>query len=471
MWLIQSIALVILSAFVAQANHGNMASSNEQILDELVNQLLDKMVDRMFHGIVNPVSHTPFKPWWPVAHARVPISAWQLPASRFHIPNSHSSLRFSASSHSSHSFGGQNVIATKAAAAEAVFDDKELDAALKSFSNLVDGDSKQVGDWNMDALRSVYKEKAHTTHKIWQETEKGADELAGILGGPDDTAFRKVFTRVLEGGHWDDALKAVASREGKPWAVLVTGVNGIRKTTSIYSPWFKDVLREALGSQYDGPIDSLPTGANTFFRQLDYIVATLANEEFRQLYYIKNVDEYASKKDAIFSRYRKAAEMVGILLVKAAKEKGLNVMVESSGRDIAMFEYVDYCFSDEQYRKLVVHFTVNDIAFAEKSVEKRMEGEMLAGQTALKSLLEDSSSSGAAASLALVEANAGGPYGPAVLKSVQKDSDAVAARVAKGEDTDAGKGWLKAKIVINASEGDWTAQAESSDKKYPFTRK
>ena len=28
--------------------------------------------------------------------------------------------------------------------------------------------------------------------------------------------------------------------------MLVTGVNGIRKTTSVHQPWFADVLREAL---------------------------------------------------------------------------------------------------------------------------------------------------------------------------------------------------------------------------------
>ena len=32
----------------------------------------------------------------------------------------------------------------------------------------------------------------------------------------------------------------------KPWVVLVTGVNGIRKTTSVYQPWFKKALAAAL---------------------------------------------------------------------------------------------------------------------------------------------------------------------------------------------------------------------------------
>lgn len=33
-----------------------------------------------------------------------------------------------------------------------------------------------------------------------------------------------------------------------------------------------------------------------------------------------------------------------------------------------MFKYVDHFFPDEEYNKLVVHFTINDIAFAEVSL-------------------------------------------------------------------------------------------------------
>ncbi len=48
----------------------------------------------------------------------------------------------------------------------------------------------------------------------------------------------------------------------------------------------------------------LPTGSNCFFRQLDYVVATLANDEFKALYELRDehVAAYAELKDAIFSR-------------------------------------------------------------------------------------------------------------------------------------------------------------------------
>ena len=32
----------------------------------------------------------------------------------------------------------------------------------------------------------------------------------------------------------------------KPWVVLVTGVNGIRKTSSVHQPWFPQLLSEAI---------------------------------------------------------------------------------------------------------------------------------------------------------------------------------------------------------------------------------
>lgn len=106
---------------------------------------------------------------------------------------------------------------------------------------------------------------------------------------------------------------------------------------------------------------------------------------------------------------------------------------------------------------------INDIAFAERSVEKRMKEEQLAGQAALELLNQGSTSP--SASLALVKVNAGGSQGPSVLKSIEKASDQVAELVSKGE---VGKGWLKAKIVVNASEGVWTAQADGSDEAYQF---
>ena len=58
-----------------------------------------------------------------------------------------------------------------------------------------------------------------------------------------------------------------------------------------------------------GPMSG--AGSDSFFRQLDYMVATLANEECRRLYTVKDVKLYAALKDSIYARYRMLAEMLG----------------------------------------------------------------------------------------------------------------------------------------------------------------
>ena len=82
-------------------------------------------------------------------------------------------------------------------------------------------------------------------------------------------------------------------------------------------------------------------------------------------------------------------------------------MVETSGRDIGMFEYIDHFFPGDEYNKLLVHFAINDVSFAETSVDRRMEKEMSDGQLALERLKDGSGST-----LGIIAANAGGPYVP-----------------------------------------------------------
>jgi hypothetical protein len=132
--------------------------------------------------------------------------------------------------------------------------------------------------------------------------------------------------------------------------VLVTGVNGIRKTTSVYQAWFKHALALAL-DDFDGDEEDLPGGGDSFFRQLDFMIATVANERFRALYAESDRGAYSKAKQDIFASFRCAAEMLGVLLVRAAQRKRMNVLVETSGRDAAMFEYVrggrcrcSYCY-------------------------------------------------------------------------------------------------------------------------------
>lgn len=75
-----------------------------------------------------------------------------------------------------------------AAASNLPFSDAELDAAVESLRQLVPSDASSAVDW--DGLRDLYARRAHLKHKDWSETCKSAEQLATILGGPDDPTFR-----------------------------------------------------------------------------------------------------------------------------------------------------------------------------------------------------------------------------------------------------------------------------------------
>ena len=341
--------------------------------------------------------------------------------------------------------------AMKAAAGElAPFSEAEVASVVASLANV------GLDAGRADAVGAVLRDRAGNSHKDWAATEAGGAALAAALPAADSDEFAEIFEKVLGGGGWAGAVAAARARpeSAKPWVVLVTGVNGIRKTTSIYEPWFGDALREAIvgpgGARAD--VEDLPVGSTSFFRQLDFVIATAANEDFRRLYGIEDVAAYAAAKDAIFSRYRTVAEMVGALLVAEAKTRDLNVMLETSGRDVAMFEYVDHFFPDDRYRKLALNFEIEDLAFAERSVDSRMLGEMARGKAA----------AAAGDARAVVDANAGGPYGSAVLAGVQRDSRACWAKVAAG-DAGVGATWHMASLAISPSDdAPWTLRAAAA---------
>jgi hypothetical protein len=229
----------------------------------------------------------------------------------------------------------------------------------------------------------------------------------------------------------------------------------------MYQPWFNELLREAIsgpgGCNKDIP-EVLPDGSNSFFRQLDHMIATLCNEEFSKLYaYSRDLTDgslpskdtvtlYSNLKAAIFTRYRTVSELFGVALLREAQAKNLNCMVETSGRDVAMFHYVDCFFPADQYNKLALHFTINDLKFAENSVDRRMIDEIKGGIQALPDAFD------------VIGANKGGPYGSEVLANVQSDSDKVwNNEVLCGN---VGSDWFTATIAIEGhDEKPWVARA------------
>jgi hypothetical protein len=338
----------------------------------------------------------------------------------------------------------------------------------------------------------LIKDLAHESHKNWERTISFSSQLEQIFLPRDslNTAklendegsalFRSVFERVLRDGNYQAALayakerrmKVGANNDFRPWVVLVTGVNGIRKTTTVYQNWYSTLLSEALivpnRDKDIRDLDALPVGSNSFFRQLDHMIAVLANEQFALLYSIeqgttdvekrKAVDVYSKLKDAVFARYRTLSEMIGIIFVCDCKRSKMNIMIETSGRDVSMFNYVNALFGDDcTYRKLVLRFTINDIHYAEKSVDRRMQEEMTRGMEILhdqKELCEEIKFR------KVIDVNAGGPYGSTVLQGVQADSD----KVWDEEVSQVTDGWYKAAFEITGKDdGAWTATAVRPD--------
>jgi hypothetical protein len=347
-----------------------------------------------------------------------------------------------------------------AADASAPFTAAELDALLASLANVgLDGGRAA-------AVRGVLARCATANPKDWSAIEALGRDLARALPPRETPEHAAIFRRPLGGGGWAGAVSAAAARPAaeKPWAILVTGLNGIRKTTSFYQPWFRDALAEALvgpggGAAGAPPPAPLPGGDDVFFRQLDYVVAAACNDDFSRLYSVEAVDAYAAAKAAIFARYRSVAEAVGAALVADAVTKRCSVALETSGRDLGMFGYVDHFFDDDAYHKLVLNFEIEGLEYAERSVGSRMEGEMAAGRAAVASGDAD----------AVVGANAGGPYGPGALAGVQAASRAVWAEVASG-DAGVGATWYRASFRVTPSDdGPWTlAAAADGATAFPF---
>jgi hypothetical protein len=360
------------------------------------------------------------------------------------------------------------------------FCESELEEVIQSLKNITPEDTKL----DFQALRQTLAEVAHLSHKDWTLTGDNAEVLKKLLlpDGMSDEA-RTMLERIITEGRWDSAIKHAAKVDGSspPWAVLVTGVNGIRKTTSMYQPWFPELLAEALvappgikPTSFDDNPTILPTGTNGFFRQLDHMIAVLCNEDFAQLYLLTGeemndkeeppkevIQKYSNLKAAIFTRYRTLAELLGVILLREAHKSNLNCMMETSGRDVAMFTYVNHFFP-VQYNKLALHFTINDLTFGQKSVDTRMVAEMKSGIEAVK----------AGNVVKMMHANVGGPYGSEVLAGIQAESDHVWNDIVLKNDG-VGQDWYKATIAIHAHATEpWTAQAVRPDgslgKVYPF---
>lgn len=343
-----------------------------------------------------------------------------------------------------------------------------VDTAVRSMRNMGVLDAARE-----QALRLVLERSMEVPYKEWPRLVGFAGELAAALGGGPTDAFEPLFHRVLQDGGWEGALQAAAARPAgeKPWIILSTGVNGIRKSTMMYQDWFPEVLLEALPPEQRSSVNTswLPTGRNSFFRQLDFLIVSVANSELPKLYAAQNLEDYVRTKESIFSAHRTLAELWGILLVQEAKKKGLNIIIETTGKDDVMFKFVDLLFDDHSYRKLCLHASVNDVSIASTSVDARMISERKAGIAALKEpqvLPQDCTKK-------LIDSNQGGTtYGIDNLRKIEAQSETLWEQLNSGESA-LDTSWALAGVAIHASTDPaaWTASAaKGSSKRYNFHR-
>ena len=214
--------------------------------------------------------------------------------------------------------------------AEAIKHFATMQQAADDRAFFTDGELASVGRWNASARpRSVRGPQGGAGPKRPPRLQAVAHDArdSHIFGERAPalsvtSSFANAF-KVLEGGNWAPHRSTPPRSQSKndrdrPWVVLVTGLNGVRKMTAT-SPGSKTLWRRRswgrTGRGARRKRVQLPTGSNSAAARLRRGDCCVTIEK---LYAISDVSEYAKAKAAIFARYRTTSEMVGALLVEEA---------------------------------------------------------------------------------------------------------------------------------------------------------
>ena len=300
----------------------------------------------------------------------------------------------------------------------------ELEYAMQSIDNLnminFERDARQ-------SLEELITKTAHLPPKDWLRIAKqwSRSHFREALMGPavKYSPFRSLLGHCLDDGGWDRAVAAAEKRPAgyTPWLVLLTGVAGARKKSSILQPWFKEATAHTLKRTHDAALDNdhvelreyedgeeeLPHGEDSFYLQLGSIIAVIANVEMRLVYagpgtQLQNVDRFAEEKESIFIRYRTYALMLATFIIQEAAALGVNVIIEVDHQrthhnwpaDLHFHRYIEALFpgvpphrrtlfpSLMGYRKLVLHYDVDDLGIAAFANDRRLLCEMKLGHGA-----------------------------------------------------------------------------------------
>jgi hypothetical protein len=194
-----------------------------------------------------------------------------------------------------------------------------------------------------------------------------------------EIALKEILPHVFTGGNWDNAISITKKQ---PAVILVCGLNGIRKSSSMNKDdRIKDIISRNLKHlQYDP--DSMPSGKNSFFRQLDYVISSITSAFFYDLYSNKpniDTDIYGKIKKNIFNVVARLNAVWISLITYIATERKKHIIVEAVGNNTNAITTINNTFTN--YNKVIIYFQLEkgNIQYAKDSVTKRLENDLSNG--------------------------------------------------------------------------------------------
>lgn len=155
---------------------------------------------------------------------------------------------------------------------------------------------------------------------------------------------------------------ASSNNSSKPWVVVVMGLNGIRKT-SLMNMNKGNTIATLLNKHLPTiSIEDMPTGENSFFRQLDFMIPSISSKFFEEF------KKFKGKLDLFFYKIAKHilfTSMIGTLAkvwlqVVSIILGGLkyNMLIEATGQNFDQVDSIDKLSVFTDYNKLIIRCDV-----------------------------------------------------------------------------------------------------------------
>jgi hypothetical protein len=164
------------------------------------------------------------------------------------------------------------------------------------------------------------------------------------------------FLKLLLPRFFKDGNIDICKTNNSPWIVVVMGLNAIRKTTAMKQldlPILINSVLPHINTKY------IPTANNSFFRQLDYLVPSIASGLFLKLRNIEDIKYYKIGKQLLFS---KLATLNGLWLNVVSNIIGkldYNMLIEATGTNFGQVDLINDNPNFNNYNKLIIRFNVD----------------------------------------------------------------------------------------------------------------